>query len=144
MTPKRRKILIILVVLVVLSQLIPVGRSNPPVTAELVAPQELQSVLRQSCYDCHSNETVWPWYSRVAPFSWLLAIDVAEGREHLNFSTWENLGPERQAKLKKETREVVDEGEMPPWYYVIAHQDARLSEQDKTLIRNWAGPGGRD
>ena len=66
----------------------PVDRENPPVTGDIGAPSEVDAILRTSCYDCHSNETVWPWYSYLAPASWLVAEDVEHGREHLNFSEW--------------------------------------------------------
>jgi hypothetical protein len=135
---KRRRILVTLVVLAILSQLIPVNRSNPPVTAEVQVPQELREIFKRSCFDCHSNETVWPWYSRIAPLSWLVAFDVYEGRQHLNFSTWGEYAPEKQAKLRKEIWESVDEGEMPPLQYFPTHFDARLSEKDKIVIRGWA------
>ncbi|MDH5429724.1 MAG: heme-binding domain-containing protein, partial [Nitrospirota bacterium] len=69
-------------------QFIPVNRTNPPMEEEIVALPDVKAILKRACYDCHSNETIWPWYSQVAPASWLLAWDVAEGREELNFSTW--------------------------------------------------------
>jgi Haem-binding domain len=138
MSLNRRKVLLVLVVLAAVIQLIPVNRDNPPVTATLAAPPELLAILRRSCFDCHSNETIWPWYSRIAPVSWLVAHDVHEGREHLNFSTWGDSSGEKQAKLRKEIRETVREGEMPPFQYYPAHPEARLSEQDKAAILAWA------
>src|SRR5450759_484008 len=69
-------------------QLIPVDRTNPPVQKEMPAPPDVQAILRRSCYDCHSNETVWLWYSKVAPISWLVSRDVRQGRRELNFSDW--------------------------------------------------------
>jgi hypothetical protein len=119
-------------------QLVPVERSNPPVEGEMPAPPEVREVLRRACYDCHSNETVWPWYSRVAPVSWLLARDVGEGRRELNYSRWSSYSPKRQAKLRKETWKEVDEGEMPPWYYLPMHPAARLGEADRVLLRDFA------
>ena len=70
-----------LIVCLVAAQFVPVDRTNPPVGQEIVAPAEVMTVLERACYDCHSNETVWPAYSRVAPVSWLVARDVQEGRE---------------------------------------------------------------
>lgn len=131
--------------LLLLAQLVPVERRNPPVESEVDAPPEVVSVLRRACYDCHSNETVWPWYSRVAPVSWLVARDVKVGREELNYSAWERYSAEERAEWRGETWEDVAEGEMPPALYLWMHPDARLSEADRGLLRSWAGgsrPGG--
>lgn len=145
---KKRHVLVALVVLAIVIQFIPVERSNPPVTAPLETSPDLTAILRRACYDCHSNETVWPAYSRIAPLSWLIAHDVSEGREHLNFSTWGEYSAKKQAKLLKEIWEEVDEGEMPPFQYYPTHPEARLSKQDKGIIHVWAGAGasrsGRD
>jgi hypothetical protein len=119
-------------------QLVPVDRSNPAVESEVPAPEPVRSVLRRACYDCHSNETVWPWYSRVAPVSWLVAHDVHDGREELNFSAWNRLSEKKQAKMLRETWKEVSEGEMPPAIYLVMHGDAQLSLDDRTLIREWS------
>jgi hypothetical protein len=118
-------------------QLVPVDRSNPPVEVDVAAPANVRAVLRRACYDCHSNETVWPWYSKVAPFSWLLARDVHEGRKELNFSTWTQYTTKQQVKKLKESWEEVAEGEMPPWFYLPVHRDAVLSAEDRMLLRTW-------
>ena len=141
MTLPRRKIFITLVLLVIFCQLIPISRTNPPVTSELETSQGLKNILLRSCFDCHSHETTWPWYSWVAPISWLVAIDVHEGRSHLNFSTWGEYSPENQVKLRKKIGESVREGEMPPFQYFPMHPDAHLSEQDKAVILSWSGTG---
>ncbi len=94
-------------------------------------------VLRTSCYDCHSNEVEWPWYSNVAPASWLVVYDVNEAREHMNFSEWQSYSAEDQAEDIEEIWEEIEEGEMPLWYYLIAHSEAELSENDKETIKNW-------
>jgi hypothetical protein len=128
-------------------QLVPVDRTNPPVDGEVPAPPEVRSTLRRACYDCHSNETEWPWYSRVAPVSWLLAYDVREGRKALNFSTWNQLDTKKQVKGMQESWEEVKEGEMPPWFYLVPHRDARISPSDVEALRAWslaaASAGGR-
>jgi hypothetical protein len=116
-------------------------RTNPPVTADLQAPPDVQNVLRRSCYDCHSNETVWPWYSAVAPMSWLLHYDVTTGRQKLNFSEWGSLLPEEQVKPRREIIEALREGEMPPWYYLPMHPSARLTPADAGLVERWAASG---
>jgi hypothetical protein len=117
---------------VVLIQLVPFGHShaNPAVTKEVAwdsAPT--RDLMRRACYNCHSNETVWPWYSNVAPVSWLVQRDVNEGRSHLNFSEWET--PGRHAK---DVAEEVRTGEMPPWFYRPMHPEARLSEGEKQAL----------
>jgi cytochrome c551/c552 len=124
-------------VALLLAQLVPVDRTNPPVETEPPAPPEVRAVLRRACYDCHSNETVWPWYSRIAPVSWLIARDVHEGRRHANFSTWNRRSPQAQQKALREVAEQVERGEMPLWFYLPLHPNARLSEADKTLIQTW-------
>jgi hypothetical protein len=126
-------------------QFVPVNRTNPPVQGDFRGSSEVVSVLRRACYDCHSNETVWPWYSRVAPLSWVIAHDVNVGRAALNFSTWDQLSPEKQAEAMKESWEEITEGKMPTWYYVALHPEARLSANDQSLLRAWSGsPAGRE
>ena len=144
--PKRprilRTVLLILVVAMIVIQFVPVERTNPPVTGTIAAAPDVQAILQRSCYDCHSHETVWPWYSYVAPVSWLVADDVREAREHVNFSTWQSYDAQEQADLKREAWEEVEEGEMPLSYYLSMHPQAKLSEQDRTLIRKWANGSG--
>ncbi len=75
-------------VVLIAGQFVPAKRTNPPVQGVLVAPPEIEATLRRACYDCHSNETRWPWYSRVAPLSWFIVRDVEVGRKEINFSEW--------------------------------------------------------
>jgi hypothetical protein len=114
-------------------QLIPYGHqhSNPPVAQEPNWPDtQTRDLAVRACFDCHSNETVWPWYSNIAPVSWLVEHDVQDGRSRLNFSDWGRAGHE-----VGEAAEVVREGEMPPAYFLIMHPEARLSAAEKqTLI----------
>jgi hypothetical protein len=132
----------VLAVVLVAIQLVPVERTNPPVEEEVDAPEEVVQVLRRACYDCHSNETVWPWYSRVAPASWLAVRDVTKGREELNFSTWNRLSTRERVEAMQESWEEVEEGEMPPWFYLPPHPEARLSPEDRELLRRWAESRG--
>ena len=134
-----KKALIIFIVILVAIQFIPIDKTNPIVTAELDASREIVSVLKRSCYDCHSNETVWPWYSNIAPVSWLVASDVNDARAHLNFSKWENLSRKDRVKMKEEIWEEIEDEKMPLWKYNILHPDASLKQKDKELIRDWAG-----
>jgi hypothetical protein len=125
-------------------QFVSVDRTNPPVEEEVPAPAEVRQVLRRACYDCHSNETVWPWYSWIAPVSWLVARDVHEGREELNFSTWNRLSTKARVEALHESWEEVSEGEMPPWFYLPPHPEARLSEADREALRRWSGGERQD
>jgi hypothetical protein len=115
-------------------------RSNPPSNPggsfEAVArpAPELANVLRRACYDCHSNETRWPWYSRVSPVSWLIARDVRRGRAHLNFSEWNRLSPQAAQHKLREACEEVRAGEMPLALYRWFHSEARLSAADADWI----------
>lgn len=115
-----------------------VERTNPPVTADLKEPAEVKEILRRACYDCHSNETKWPFYSYVAPFSWLVVKDVEEGREELNFSNWRRISPVKQAKIKREVWKEVEKEQMPLWFYVPLHPGAKLSAEDKDILRKWS------
>ncbi|TGL18893.1 heme-binding protein [Leptospira yanagawae] len=119
-------------------QLFPVPRENPPVTAEIDAPNEVKTILKRSCYDCHSNETVWPLYSYIFPISYLVTNHVTEGREELNFSDFRSLAERKQRKKIYEVWEQVDEGEMPPKDYQLLHPSSQLSEVDKEVLKNWA------
>jgi cytochrome c551/c552 len=120
----------VLVVLFVVLQLVPVDRTNPPVVSEpnWDSPQT-RTLVKAACFDCHSNETVWPWYSHVAPVKFLIASDVHGGRRAIDFSDWNN----RRQRVG-EIAEVVNSGEMPPWFYLIMHPNARLSSADKQAL----------
>jgi len=123
------------------AQFVRVERLNPPVRSNIHADGEVAAILRKACYNCHSNETVWPWYSNVAPASWLVASDVSEGRRHLNFSDWESYDGDKQSyKLKAITEEITDRA-MPPWYYSMVHRGSRLSEGERAQILSWAANG---
>jgi len=103
----------------------------------------VQAVLRRACYDCHTNETKWPFWSRIAPGSWLMAQDVHKGRSHLNFSDWANVDEdERQTDLET-AWEMVETGKMPKWFYIYPlHLGARLSDADKALLKGYFLKGG--
>jgi cytochrome c551/c552 len=131
------RVLVGLALVALLIQAIPVQRRNTAVESDAEAPPAVASILRRACYDCHSNETVWPGYSRVAPVSWLVAHDVREGRRQLDFSTWNRYDAvTRRRKLDRAAEEVAD-GDMPPVYYVWMHPEARLSDADKAALKAW-------
>ena len=127
-----KKIILILVVVGVvvfgLIQLVPFGRNhtNPAVVQEIQWDSpETRAIAERACFDCHSNQTVWPWYSNIAPSSWLLAKDVAEGREEMNFSDWGRL-PQSADEIARE----LERGSMPPSRYLALHPEARLSDAE--------------
>jgi mono/diheme cytochrome c family protein len=113
-------------------QLVPYGRdhTNPPVTGEPAWDSDTTRQLAQrACFDCHSNETSWPWYANIAPISWRLQRHVDEGRQKLNFSEW--------GTGEQETEHIVDvvrEGEMPPWDFLLLHPEARLSDTETQAL----------
>jgi hypothetical protein len=122
---------------ILFAQLIAVPRTNPPSEGELAAPPSIAGIIRRACYDCHSNETRWPWYGRVAPVSWIVAHHVTAGRRQLNFSEWGVYLPRtRRHKLAWMARAVREE-QMPPGSYRLIHPAARLSESDRAALVHW-------
>jgi mono/diheme cytochrome c family protein len=117
--------LVTIVGALLLAQVVPYGRdhSNPPVVEEPAWDSaQTRDLAVNACFDCHSNESVWPWYSNVAPISWLVQRDVDEGRESLNFSEW------NRPQEGDDAAETVREGSMPPRQYLITHPSARLTD----------------
>lgn len=113
-------------------QLVPYGRDhpNPPATQEAVWPsQRAAEVFGTSCADCHSNDTAWPWYSHVAPASWLVTRDVVQGRDEMNVSTWDRDDGEADDAV-----EAILDGSMPPLRYVLAHPGARLTDEERRVL----------
>lgn len=120
--------------LLMLAQLVPYGRDhkNPPVTQAAKFPSaKTEQIFADSCGDCHSNKTKWPWYTNVAPASWLVLSDVNGGREHMNVSEWDRPQPSVDRVVRQ-----IQSGEMPPLKYTIMpnHAGARLSGKDKKLL----------
>ncbi len=130
-----------LVVAFVLLQLTNPARTNPPVVSDLMAtnapPPSVAALLHAACYDCHSYETKWPWYSRIAPASWLVASDVNEGRHHLNLSDWPATRPDWQVRRLENMSEEIQSGEMPPKKYTLIHADARLTDSQRKTLTDW-------
>ncbi|TGK84753.1 heme-binding protein [Leptospira bourretii] len=133
-----KRIFFILVGVLLVLQFFPIDRSNPPVKAEIQTSAETKEILKRSCYDCHSNETVWPTYSYIFPASLLISHHVEEGREELNFSEFGLLTQKKQNKKIYEIWEQVEEGEMPPKDYLLLHPNARLSDKDKEILKQWS------
>jgi hypothetical protein len=119
-------------ILAILIQVVPFGHShtNPAVTKEPGwDSSDTASLFHRACYDCHSNQTTWPWYSNVAPVSWLVQRDVNEGRRHLNFTQWG-----QSQRHAKDVAQEVRPGDMPPWFYLPMHPNARLSDPEKQML----------
>jgi len=128
----------------VLMQLFPVEKPmvtmdnpNDLIGSGLVS-KEVATIVQTSCYDCHSNQTNYPWYSKIAPVSWILYDHIEEGREHLNFSNWNRLEKEDKMEALDEIIEVIEEGEMPLESYLLIHREANLSEHQQEAIIQWA------
>jgi len=124
-------------------QVIPVDRSSPPVDASRTIfasealPAKVETVLRRSCQDCHSNQTRWPWYSYVAPTSWIVAHDVHAARRHMNLSEWAGYpARKREEKLNGICEQVVN-GDMPEGKYALIHRRARVTEDERAAICQW-------
>ena len=116
-----------------------IQRTNPPERfAGMIISQEADAVLRRACFDCHSNETRYPWYSYLPVASLVLAQHVREGREELNFSRWAQMAPKRRAKAIKESLEEIREGSMPSWDYLLVHPEARLTPGDQAILQQGA------
>ena len=136
-------VVIVLVVAFIAIQLRRPVRSNPPVdesqtifARSQMAP-EAAAILNRSCVDCHSNKTVWPWYSHVAPVSWLLADDVSTGRQMMNLSEWGRLDPDRQGKKLRQMCDEVSDGVMPLWFYKPLHPASKLSPAEVKTLCDW-------
>jgi hypothetical protein len=112
--------------------------TNPPERFAFDGPPEVEAVMRRACFDCHTNETRWPLYARIAPGSWLMARDVHHGRSHLNFSKWGDVDEDERQTDRENAWDQVESGEMPPWFYVLPmHPDAKLSAGDKALLKSY-------
>ena len=118
----------------ILIQFIPYGHdhTNPTINVEPEWPNpETRTIAQRACFDCHSNSTRWPWYSNIAPASWLITHDVEEGRHHINFSDWDRPDEQHADEFQK----VFDENSMPPRQYLLLHPEAKLSDEERqTLI----------
>src|SRR5262245_17880153 len=134
---------IILIVVFIGIQLVRPGLTNPPVDesqtifACMQVPAEVASILDRSCRDCHSNKTVWPWYTNVSPVSWWLKNHVDKGRSDLNLSEWGKLPTDRQDRKLRQICDEVQDGQMPLASYLPMHPNAKLSEQDKKTLCDW-------
>lgn len=145
-----RRTLLAGVAVLVGAQVVPVPRVNPSVdlgqtiSATIAVPPEIAGILGRACQDCHSSQTVWPWYSRVAPVSWFLVHHVNEGRRELNLSDWGRYAPRRQDRKLKEICEQVSDGKMPLPTYTLMHPQAKLNAQETKALCEWASAARRN
>jgi hypothetical protein len=124
---------------ILVAQFVRPARSNPHVQGDLAAPPAVKDALERGCYDCHSNQTRWPWYSAVAPLSWWIHHDVDEGRRRLNFSSWTDYASDPGTEDQKldEVARLIANRAMPPWYYLAMHPEARLTSDERIAIMRW-------
>ena len=110
--------------------------NNPPERYQFPGPPEVEAIMKKACFDCHTNETRWPLYARIAPGSWLMARDVHNGRNHLNFSKWADVDEDERQDDLENCWDQVESGAMPKWFYIFPfHRDAKLSDGDKALLK---------
>ena len=139
----KKKILYTLLGILIVIQFVPSGRpDNKPVAGsdiheQMDIPDEVSVILKNACYDCHSQESNYPWYASVAPVSFLVSRDVREGREHLDFSLWKEIPLKKKLKVLGEIGEEIEEGDMPLPIYPPLHPKAKLTQQDRELLVNW-------
>ena len=127
-------------VTLLLLQLIKIDVPPPPKATpqdEIKAPKEVMALLKKSCYDCHSNNTKYPWYSKVAPMSWQVDSNIKNGRKWLNFSIWKQYNEEKKQKLYKGIVNAL-KIKMPPAEYLLIHKNARLTPKERKLLQDWA------
>jgi hypothetical protein len=132
-----------IIVFLAAAQLIPVDRRNPRVDpsktlgATEKVPAAVTEVFRHSCQNCHSNQTSWPWYSYVAPVSWIIASDVHDARKKMNFSEWGSYPANKREEKLEDICEQVTNGDMPDAKYTLVHRNARLTPQQRTAVCQW-------
>lgn len=140
---KMKKVLLVLLVVFIAIQFFPtqknVSTAQQPNNINNVysVPADVDNILKTSCYDCHSNNTKYPWYNRTQPVAWFLAWHVKEGKQKLNFDEFATYADNKRAHKLDEVREVIQKGEMPLTSYTLIHTDAKLSDAQKQTLINW-------
>lgn len=138
------KFIAIIVVFVIIGmQFFQIDKTNPPINsaetleASTQVPENIQAIFKRSCDDCHSNKTIYPFYSYIAPISWKLDEHIKDGRKKMNFSVWQTYENRKKRKKLEEICEEIETNEMPMSQYLIVHWDAKLSDDDKKIICDW-------
>ncbi len=139
----KKKIVSIVVLIVIAIQFIqPAHNKSEQASTEdfmkvFSVPENIQAVLGSACYDCHSNNTVYPWYSNIQPGAWFMSRHITEGKKLLNFSEFGMLSKRRQASKLKEISNQIKDNQMPPWSYEMMHKKARLTTEQKKIVIDW-------
>lgn len=137
-----KKVLIVLVVLVLIMQAFRTQKnhsndSSKDISKSYAVPEEVKTILAKACNDCHSNNTVYPWYASVQPVGWWLGSHINDGKRHLNFNEFDGYRIARQYKKLEECMDEVKEGEMPLPAYTLIHKEAKLTDAEKQTLYNW-------
>ncbi|UXP31687.1 heme-binding domain-containing protein [Reichenbachiella agarivorans] len=139
----KKNISIAVLAFLVVIQLFGIDREVPTTTLEqdfisvMQPPENIAKIIKTACYDCHSYQTEYPWYTHVAPLSWWIGTHIEDGRKHLNFSIWSTYDEKKALHKLEELYEEVEEGEMPLTSYTLAHSDADLSPSDVEQLVSW-------
>ena len=129
--------------LLLVCQIIPLNRRNPPfepsqtLYATQAVPKDVKAVFERSCKNCHSDDTAWPWYSYIAPISWVIVGDVNRARRHMNFSEWGSYSANKRAEKLESICEQLVDGDMPDRKYMLLHREARTSPQERSAVCQW-------
>ena len=133
-----------LIIFLIVGQVVRFPRTNPPINAEqevgasISLTPTVAEVFNRSCNDCHSNRTAWPWYSSVAPASWLVIYDTYQGRRRMNLSQWDATPPQQHKRVLDRMCSDVTNGDMPEWQYLIIHRQAKLSSTEVLAVCDWS------
>jgi len=136
----KKKLILVFVIIIGVIQFFQIDKENPPVdqSKDFIAMTnpsiEVTNILKTSCYDCHSHETKYPWYTYASPLSWWIKYHINDGRKHFNFSTWADYDAKKQDHKLDEAIEEVDEGEMPLNSYLWAHSESKLTPEQKEAL----------
>ena len=135
--------MIVIVVLVVIIQFFRIDKSTPETDQKndyltfTNAPQEIATILKESCYDCHSYKTDYPWYSNIAPISWFLQSHISEARDNINLSLWGEFSKEKKISIKQGIIGVIEDNEMPLKSYTLIHTKAKLTDEEQAALVDW-------
>lgn len=138
-----KKVIIIIISALILIQFITIDKTNPNVdiSKDFITltkpPSEIEKLLKSSCYDCHSHNTNYPWYSNIAPVSWIIKNHINDGRNHLNFSVWPDYKEAKKEHKLEECIEMVESSEMPMKGYVLLHNEAELTDEERKQLVYW-------
>lgn len=135
-----KRFLLILLAIFIVMQFFRIEKTNPVTdkNLEIKTEEGIMDIFRTACYDCHSNDTKYPWYSNIAPFSWTISKHITEGRKALNFSIWETYSEDEKKEHLKDIYRTIY-ASMPLQPYLLIHTKANISSEDRKIIRDWTG-----